>query len=285
MQQQFAQFGINFENLLGAQPVRIESLTGGCISAAYGLYFASRSPVFVKHNASVAADFFAAEAAGLQALTQNGSLRVPEALHYSNEIIILELIDSTPPNADFWRSLGTGLAALHAKPVRCFGFDADNYCGSTPQPNPATACGYAFFAEHRLRYQARLAYASGKLQRSDLQALETLLPRLPELIPRQSASLIHGDLWSGNLLSDERGDPVLVDPAAHWGWAEAEIAMTLLFGGFAAPFYAAYTDARSLEPGWRERMPLYNLYHLLNHLNLFGAAYYHDVKQVIARFA
>ncbi len=284
MQQQFAHLGVNFESLLGAQPLRVESLSGGCISAAYALHFDNRCSVFAKHNATVATDFFAAEAAGLQALTQCGSLRVPKVLHYSCEIIILELIAIAPPNADFWRTLGTGIAALHAKPVRCFGFETDNYCGSTPQLNPATDCGYAFFAEHRLRYQARLAYDSGKLQTSDLQALEALLPRLPELIPSQPASLIHGDLWSGNVMSDENGDPVLIDPAAYWGWAEADIALTLLFGGFAAAFYEAYSDTRSLEPGWRERVPLYNLYHLLNHLNLFGAAYYHDVKEIIYRF-
>lgn len=285
MQQQFAHLGVNFESVLGAQPVRVESLSGGCISAAYALHFHERCSVFAKHNPSVAADFFAAEAAGLQALAQCGQLRVPEVLHYSHEIIVLELVAIASPNENFWPTLGTGLAALHAKPAPCFGFDADNYCGSSPQLNPKTDCGYTFFAEQRLRYQARLAYDSGKLPNSDLCALEALLPRLPELIPSQPASLIHGDLWSGNVISDEHGDPVLIDPAAHWGWAEADIAMTLLFGGFATPFYEAYTDSRSLEPGWRERMPLYNLYHLLNHLNLFGTAYYHDVKQVIARFS
>ncbi len=281
MQQQFANL---IESVLGAAPKRVEAVRGGCISAAYAVYFDDRPAVFAKHNTAVPADFFAAEAAGLQALTQAGWLRVPDVLHYSAEIIVLELIDAVPANANYWRSLGAGLAALHSEPAPCFGFTADNYCGSTPQPNPQTDCGYTFFAEQRLGYQARLAYANGKLRKGDLRALEAILPRLPELIPSQSASLIHGDLWSGNVLSDENGDPVLIDPAAHWGWAEADLAMTLLFGGFAAPFYAAYTDVRGFEPGWRERVPLYNLYHLLNHLNLFGAAYYHDVNDVISRF-
>ena len=281
MQQQFTHL---IESAMGAAPIRVEPLSGGCISAAYAVHFNDRPAVFAKHNVTVPADFFAAEAAGLRALSQGGPLCVPDVLHYSAEIIVLELIDSAPANADYWHLLGSGLAALHNQPAPCFGFDKDNYCGSTPQPNPKTDCGYTFFAEQRLRYQARLAYDSGKLPKIDLGALEALLSRLAELIPSQPASLVHGDLWSGNVLSDGNGDPVLIDPAAHWGWAEAELALTLLFGGFAAPFYHAYEDARTLEPGWRERVPLYNLYHLLNHLNLFGAAYYRDVKEVIYSF-
>lgn len=281
MQQQFANL---IESVLGSTPGRIEPLSGGCISAAYALHFSDRPSVFVKHNTAVPADFFAAEATGLQALSQVGSLRVPEVLHYSAEIIVMELIDAAPANENYWLALGAGLAALHSEPAPCFGFSEDNYCGSTPQPNSQTDCGYTFFAEQRLGYQARLAYNNNKLTTTDLRELEALLQRLPQLIPSQAASLIHGDLWSGNVISDASGAPVLIDPAAHWGWAEADVALTLLFGGFDAPFYNAYEDARSIQPGWRERVPLYNLYHLLNHLNLFGAAYYDDVKEIIYNF-
>lgn len=280
MQQQFARIAAK----LGAEINHVANLSGGSISAAYALYFSDRPPVFAKHNTTVPADFFIAEATGLHALVQHGPLRVPEVLHYSSELIVLEFIDSAPANTNYWHTLGEGLAELHKKQMPCFGFESDNYCGSTVQHNAKTTCGYEFFAEQRLLFQAQLAYDSGKLTKKDLRALETLLPRLPELIPELPPSLIHGDLWSGNVISDKHGDPVLIDPAAHWGWAEADIAMTQLFGGFDAQFYRAYEAARPLSPGWRQRVPLYNLYHLLNHLNLFGAAYYHDVSNIIHQF-
>ncbi|MGI9288216.1 MAG: fructosamine kinase family protein [Pseudomonadales bacterium] len=280
MQQQFARIAAK----LGAEINHVANLSGGSISAAYALHFNDRPPVFAKHNSTVPADFFSAEATGLQTLARHGPLRVPEVLHYSSEFIVLEFIESAPANTKYWHTLGEGLAELHKKPMPCFGFEHDNYCGSTAQPNPKTSCGYAFFGEQRLLFQAQLAYNKRRLTKNDLRALETLLSRLPELIPAQPPCLIHGDLWSGNVISDEDGDPVLIDPAAHWGWAEADIAMTLLFGGFAPQFYRAYEDSRPLAAGWRARVPLYNLYHLLNHLNLFGAAYYHDVSDIIHQY-
>jgi len=119
----------------------------------------------------------------------------------------------------------------------------------------------------------------------DLAQVDSIIRRLPELVPAQPASLLHGDLWSGNVTSGSSGEPALIDPAAHYGWAEAELGMTVLFGGFPPGFYAAYQDARPLPNGWRDRLTLYNLYHLLNHLNLFGAIYLDQVRFVIQRFA
>ncbi len=280
MPQSFAEIAAE----LGAQISRVENLSGGSISAAYKVYLDDQRSVFVKHNAAVPSNFFTAEAAGLAALATHGALRIPAVLLCSSTYIVLEFIDCRAINAGYWRTLGAELATLHSKAAPCFGFEHDNYCGATVQPNPKTACGYAFFAEQRLSHSARLAYDDGKLPQNDLRALEQLLVRLPELIPQQAPSLTHGDLWAGNVISDENGDPVLIDPAAHWGWAEADIAMTLLFGGFDAQFYRTYEEVHPLRAGWRERVPLYNLYHLLNHLNLFGAAYYHDVCHIIHQF-
>ncbi len=144
--------------------------------------------------------------------------------------------------------------------------------------------GYAFFAEQRLIYQARLAFDSRLLDERETRRVAALAQRLPELIPEQPASLIHGDLWSGNAVTDSAGGPALIDPAAHYGWAEAELGMTSLFGGFPSRFYEAYDQDRSLQPGWRERLPLYNLYHLLNHLNLFGAGYLGQVRSILSRY-
>lgn len=115
--------------------------------------------------------------------------------------------------------------------------------------------------------------------------VEKLCDRLPELIPEQPASLIHGDLWSGNAMFDSRGQPAIIDPAAHYGWAEAELAMTTLFGSFPDVFYRAYQEARPLEPDFRERFPIYNLYHLLNHVNLFGGGYLGQSLSILRRYA
>ncbi len=174
---------------------------------------------------------------------------------------------------------------MHRQPAPAFGFSIDNYCGRTPQPNPQTPSGHEFFAEHRLMYQGRLAHEQGHLGRHELDALERLCTRLPTLIPDQSPALIHGDLWGGNIHCDGEGQPVLIDPATHWGWPEAELAMTRLFGGFDPEFYEHYLAENPLEPGWRERVPLYNLYHLLNHLNLFGSSYYPQVIQIVNQYS
>ena len=166
-----------------------------------------------------------------------------------------------------------------------FGFAHSNFIGSTPQVNPWTVDGNQFFAEHRLHYQAKLAQKNGLLDTYDFRQVEVLCQRLPELVPPQAASLIHGDLWSGNAITDFTGAPAIIDPAVHYGWAEAELAMTSLFGAFPDDFYSAYREVFSLETGFRQRFPIYNLYHLLNHLNLFGAGYLSQVRSVLHRFA
>jgi fructosamine-3-kinase len=177
------------------------------------------------------------------------------------------------------------MAALHNHTSPRFGFPRDNYLGSTPQPNSWTEDGFAFFGEQRLLYQARLAQQRSYFRKEQVQQVERLAQRLAVLVPAQPASLIHGDLWSGNALSDEQGAPALIDPAAHYGWAEAELAMTGLFGGFPEVFYQSYVEARPLEPGFTGRFSIYNLYHLLNHLNLFGESYLGEVIGILRKYA
>ncbi len=136
---------------------------------------------------------------------------------------------------DYWASLGIGLARMHQTTATLFGFDCDNYCGATPQPNPAALDGHQFFAEQRLLYQGRLAHDNGLLDHAALRKLEGICARLPELIPAQPATLVHGDLWSGNVQADNLGAPVLIDPACYQGWAKTDIAITELFGAFYGP--------------------------------------------------
>ncbi|MCI0519561.1 MAG: fructosamine kinase family protein [Chloroflexi bacterium] len=262
----------------------LRTVGGGCINHGAQLHTADGRTFFLKTNARAPADMFAREAEGLQALAVADGPRVPRPLLAGGDFLLLEDLRPAPRRAGYWRDFGARLAALHAHTAPRFGFSHDNYIGSTPQPNGWLEDGYAFFAEQRLLFQAELARRNGLLGGEEVRQAERLAARLPELIPAQPASLLHGDLWGGNALSDEQGAPALIDPAAHYGWAEAELAMTLLFGGFSEDFYSVYQEARPLEAGFRQRVPIYNLYHLLNHLNLFGGGYWGEVVSILKRF-
>ena len=260
-------------------------LGGGCISNGQIIHTQSGVTFFLKTNTSVPADMFAREAEGLQALAVPNGPRLPRVYLHGADFILLEDLAPASPVRDYWPDFGRKLATLHNHTAKRFGFTHNNYIGSTPQINNWTADGYKFFAEYRLHYQGQLAHRQGLLSASDLNALDHLIHRLPELIPVQPPSLIHGDLWSGNAISDSSGAPAIIDPAAHYGWAEAELAMTALFGAFPAAFYRAYEEIRPLEPNYPARYPLYNLYHLLNHLNIFGRGYLGQVQSILRRYA
>jgi fructosamine-3-kinase len=266
-----------------AGQVRADPAGGGCINAGQVLHPAAGPDLFLKQNASAPGDMFAREAEGLAALAQPDGPRVPRALLVGETFLVLEYLAPAPLRPRAWEVLGQQLAALHAHTAPEFGFPHANYLGRTPQPNRSDADGWRFFAEQRLLYQARLARERGLLSREAVGQAERLAVRLRDLVPEQPASLIHGDLWTGNVIPGPEGALCLIDPAAHYGWAEAELAMTGLFGGFPESFYSAYQAAaqdlgRPLAPGWRGRFPLYNLYHLLNHLNLFGQSYLQEVE-------
>lgn len=261
---------------------RAEALSGGDISVVRRLTLTSGRSVVLKTNADAPPNFFACEAEGLAALRVPGGPRVPEMLVSVSTFLLMEDLRPASSAADFWPVLGKQLAALHRTPHDRFGFAHDNFIGATPQPNPWTVNGHEFFAEHRLRFQARRAFDAGRLTLADAARVERLCAMLPERVPPQPPALLHGDLWRGNVICDAQGQPALIDPAAHWGWAEAEMGLTALFGGFPASFYDAYTDVSPLTPGWRERLPIYNLYHLLNHLNLFGGGYRAQVRATLA---
>lgn len=258
---------------------------GGCINHGARLSATTGASFFLKTNRQAPVDLFLQEAAGLRALQVPGGPYIPEPFLSGQDFLLMEDLSPSAPILNYWATLGRQLAALHACSSPQFGFPHHNYLGSTPQPNPWTKDGYQFFAESRLLFQARRAAHSGLLSASDADRVEALARRLPELVPSQPASLIHGDLWSGNVICNRTGMPALIDPAVHYGWAEAELGMTALFGGFPAAFYQAYLEARPLQPGWRERFPVYNLYHLLNHLNLFGVGYLAEVIQILRRYA
>lgn len=258
---------------------------GGCINNGARLLTESGKSFFLKTNRSTPADMFEREAEGLQALTTSDGPRVPQPYLYGEAFLLMEDLAPGTRSRDYWPTFGRRLAALHLHTNPRFGFDHDNYIGSTPQPNAWMEDGYRFFGERRLSFQARLARQRGLLGQSELAQVESIIARLPTLVPAQPASLLHGDLWSGNALADGDGAPAIIDPATHFGWAEAELAMTTLFGSFPESFYDAYQEVRLLDAGFTKRYAIYNLYHLLNHLNLFGAGYYGRVVAILRRYA
>jgi len=265
--------------------VQSRPVGGGCINNGVILHTASGKRFFLKTNTHTPADMFVREAEGLEALRGANGPRVPQVFLVGDDFLLMEDLNPARPVPTYWTDFGRLLAALHNHTHTHFGFHHDNYLGSTPQPNPWVEDGFAFFAEHRLLYQARLAHQRGLLDRAGVRQVEKLAAALPDLIPAQPASLIHGDLWSGNAITDSTGRPAIIDPAAHYGWAEAELGMTALFGGFPESFYRAYQEARPLPPGLYERLPIYNLYHLLKHLNLFGRSYLNQVRSILNRYA
>jgi protein-ribulosamine 3-kinase len=237
----------------------------------------------------------AAEARGLQLLAA-GPLRVPrvQALHDPSldggpgpAFLLLEWLDGGGAKPDMG-ALGAALAELHRQSADAYGLDHDNYLGATPQPNARHADWPTFFRERRLAPQLELAARNGLLPTARRRALERVLTRVDDLLADVSRrpALIHGDLWAGNLLAaDATGRPAVIDPAVHYADREAELAYTELFGGFGPRFYAAYGAAWPLDPGYADRRDLYNLYHLLNHLNLFGESYGPQVDAVARRYA
>lgn len=269
--------------VLAARPVG-----GGCINHAFVLEGRDGERFFVKTNAVERLAMFEAEAEGLAALrASSGGPRVPEPVcsgtHGGQAYLILECIEFGPTSAKAQERLGSQLAALHRVTAPRFGWHRDNTIGATPQPNGWTSDWIVFLRERRLGYQLRLAERNGyggRLLRDGerlLGALERFFDRLP--VP----SLLHGDLWGGNSGMDRQGRPVIFDPAVYYGDREADVAMTELFGGYAAGFYAAYRGAWPLDPGYRVRRTLYNLYHVLNHLNLFGAAYRAQAENMLSQ--
>ena len=264
--------------------VQKSRVDGGCISECWRILLGSGKSYFLKFNNHAPADFFAAESKSLEALTEQKLLRIPTVMLTGKNFILMEDLGVGSPNSDYWKTLGEGLVSLHACKGSSFGFLIDNYCGSTLQQNPTMKDGFEFFREHRLISLATEAFDQQLLDMQDLKGIESIASNLANLIPTQSPVVIHGDLWSGNVHCDKNGRPCLVDPATYWGWAEAELAMTELFGSFNREFYESYESTSNIEKDWRERSPLYNLYHLLNHLILFGPSYLEQIKSVTGRF-
>lgn len=261
-------------------------VSGGDISAAWRLETGSGA-VFLKTGPASSFDMFSAEAEGLEALAAPGAIRVPGVLAAGTAgnaaFVALEWLDLGRTTRDTEARLGEQLAALHRSTADSFGWHRDNTIGLTPQHNDRSDDWVEFFREQRLGFQLQLAAENGFTGALQEQGAQ-LMKRLPVFFGSRSPepSLLHGDLWGGNWASCD-GDPVIYDPAVYYGDRETDLAMTRLFGGFGRAFYDAYESAWPLQSGHRERSQLYQLYHVLNHLNLFGSGYLGRAQDLIQR--
>jgi fructosamine-3-kinase len=277
------------EAALGASVVRATSVAGGDINDAWRVTLADGRDAFVKTNADADPAMFPAEARGLAWLGAAGTLRVPRVLAVSDPtgpaFLALEYLEPSRRKSDFDERLGRGLAELHRTRAPSYGLDYDNFIGRLPQSNRAHATWAEFYREERLLPQLELAVDGGRATAKLRAAVARVCSRLPDLVGEEEApARLHGDLWGGNLHTDERGEPCLVDPAPYGGHREIDLAMMRLFGGFAERCFAAYAEAFPLSPGHEERVSLYQAYPLLVHVNLFGGSYVGAVERALARY-
>jgi fructosamine-3-kinase len=271
---------------LNAPITKVAPVSGGDINEAARVSLDNGQTVFVKWHHHPPSKMFPAEAHGLKLLASARALRVPLVYFWAENHLAMEWLGPTSRgDREAAKVLGERLAQQHRTTAENYGLEMDNYCGLTPQVNASVDNWPSFFATRRLGYQIELAAQRGRMPPQRRQRLERLIAKLPNLLPANPpASLLHGDLWGGNWLVTAAGEPALIDPAVYFGHREADLAFTELFGGFPPQFYHAYQAAWPLEPGYEERKDIYNLYHLLNHLNLFGGGYGGSVDSVLRRY-
>ena len=281
------------------EPVEIKETSkssGGCISDNALVTFTGDRQLFVKFGPLEFMDLYRAECDGLTELSEFQQIRTPKPLLVqqcaTQCMLIMEAIPLGSRPAGYFENFGSRLAELHrasSEKRTSFGWHRDNFIGSSNQPNIWTDDWTEFVAVHRLGHQIRLAHDLGLSANQLTELTEKVIRQLPQLLggAYESPVLLHGDLWSGNYLCDHNGDSVLIDPAVYYGHREAEFGMLLLFGGCPNSFYEAYHQAWPLLDGWRYRTKVYRLYHLLNHLNIFGSSYLSGciqcVQQILAQ--
>jgi fructosamine-3-kinase len=278
----------HLEKELEIKITKTEQVFGGDINETYVLH-TSQMKLFLKLNADEKADMFEKEFRGLNLLRSTKAIAVPRPLKdgtFEKQIyLVMAHIEKGSPTTGFWRIFGHRLAALHRNTATRFGLDHDNYIGSLPQPNSQCSTWNTFYAEQRILFLIRMAFDDKKCDSSDTRMAERLCNKLDSLFPDEPASLLHGDLWSGNYMIGKDGLPVIYDPAVYYGHREMDIGMSLLFGGFDPSFYSHYNEAWPLEKSWRDRVDLTQLYPLLVHLNLFGGHYYNSVREILKKYS
>jgi len=265
-----------------------QSVGGGDINKAYHLN-TSVGDFFVKKNSACRfPHMFQKEAQGLKILADANEIPVPGVITFGEEddvaFLVLKFIKSSGKSENFWDDFGKRLANLHQHTNDHFGLDHDNYIGSLHQSNRKHDNWTDFFREERLDFQVKMARDHGNAGNDTVRAFERFYRKLDEIFPVEAPSLIHGDLWGGNYMINEKGEAVIIDPAVYYGHREMDMGMSKLFGGFSADFYVAYNQQYPLENGWQERLDYCNLYPLMVHVNLFGGGYLNSVKSILRNF-
>lgn len=266
----------------------VSSVGGGSINDAYQIE-TSAGAFFVKKNSeSRYPGMFEIEANGLELLANTNEIDTPKVVTFGSKaddsFLILNFVQSAEKQNGFWEDFGRRLGNLHKHSQEHFGLNHDNYIGSLSQSNKIHESWPDFFREERLETQVKLARDNGRMGRETVTAFDRFYSKLDELFPKEPPSLLHGDLWSGNFMVNEKGLVVIIDPAVYYGHREMDLAMSQLFGGFDESFYDAYHRNFPLEKGWQQRMDYCNLYPLMVHVNLFGDSYLDSVKRILARF-
>ena len=264
---------------------KVEPKSGGSINNAYAL-ITDKERFFVKINtAGNYPQLFEKEQKGLLLLEKSTSLTIPKTYFIdsteSNVFLVMELIEPGIMKQDFWEVFAEGLASLHKRTSNQFGLEYNNYIGSLVQKNDLKSDWLTFFVENRLQDQVKMAFDKGLVDLVMLSNFDKLYKKLNSILPVESPSLIHGDLWSGNFMVGKNGEPVIMDPAVYFGHREMDIAMMHLFGGFDRKLFETYNELYPLERGWEKRIEICNLYPLLVHVNLFGGGYVSRVKGVL----
>lgn len=281
------QIKTKIESLISDKIISSSSLGGGCINDSQMLTTKTGKKYFLKSNSYLTADTFYKEANGLNEIASSKTIKVPLVISFDDDFILLEYISSGNRTRIFFEDFGRKFADMHKHYSKHFGFYENNYIGSTPQLNIVNdeekSNWQRFYFNKRLLYQIILAEKNGYLTKELNKAFVSLENKMDLIFDGYKAqpSLLHGDLWSGNYMIDQNGEACLIDPAVYYGDREADLAMTKLFGGFGYDFYQSYNEAYPLEPGYEFRENIYKLYHVLNHLNLFGTGYYQQAINLI----
>ena len=263
----------------------ISHQSGGCVSNAATIFTRGDSFFIKWGNSAPGKRMFDAEQKGLSVLIDQSALKVPEVIDWGEVdniyYILMENVQVVAPTAGFWENLGNGLAQLHRRANDKHGLDHDNFIGKLLQVNDFMESWHHFFVEKRLEPQVNLALERGRIDLKVAKAFHEFYKKIPELIPQLEPSLLHGDLWSGNILSSNSDGAWIIDPAIYYGSREIELAFTRLFGGFDQRFYNVYEEVFPLSPGFDGRTAIYNLYPLLVHLNMFGTAYLNGIVRTL----
>ena len=273
----------HLEKDLNLKILDVTQIYGGCINQSFKIETRDAN-YFVKINSD--SNLFDTEEKGLITLSSTNTFFIPEVVTYNRfedtYYLIIEFVESSHPKNDFWQLFGQKLSELHRNTKDTFGLEYNNYIGSLPQNNTLNSDGIDFFINSRILPQLKMLDQG--LSINMYSKFDRLISLLPSLLPLEQSSLLHGDLWNGNYLVSNKGEPTLIDPSIYYGSREVDIAMTKLFGGFPKEFYDAYNSNFPMIEKWEDRIDIWNLYPLLVHANLFGNSYIKQIQFILDKY-